>query len=319
MDSEAYAALRAVAADPWLWIGAAALFLGVALGQAARAIIPERKKSARSGRRRSRRIARAVAFLSLAILFATGILIFSTKDALEPGIFPLEALAPYAAAAGLGGVLAGLFPLAGGLPLAALALASVLAFRAGIDGWTLYREAGTVARLLPYEVGPASFRGELEVAGPGAAAGAHPASAAAGSASICVDALEFSGPLGLAARILGPGRGQGWYEGSRRFYRVAALVAPGAAPSFLDPPARQRWVDALLPLPEGAGLEPGGALARSEALGSLATRYRSSGPGRALVALESVYYDLDEDRAPRISARQAPTPGWDAKQARSDQ
>jgi hypothetical protein len=313
MDSETYAALRAAASDPWLWIGASALFLGVALGQAARAILPERMRTARSGRRRSRRVARAVAFLSLAILFATGILVFTPKEALGPGAFPLEALAPYAAALALGGALAGLLPLAGGLPLAAVVLALALAFRAGIDGWTLYIGAGTVARLLPYEVEAASFKGELEVAGPGAAAGAHPASAAAGSASICVDALEFSGPLSLAARILGPSSGRGRYEPSRRFYRVAALVAPGAAPAFLDAPARQRWIEAVLPIAEGAGLEPGGALARSEALGGLAARYRSSGPGRGLAALVPVYFDLDEDRAPRIAARQAPAAGWDGK------
>jgi hypothetical protein len=248
----------------------------------------------------------------VALLFATGLLVVPPKAALDPASLTVESLVPYAAALGAGGALAGFLPIACGLPLAAVAVAGILALRAGLEGWTLYRGAGTVARLLPYEAKASSFRGELEVAGPGASAGTRPASMAAGSASICVDSLELYGPLGLAARVLGPSPSRGSYA-PRRLYRVAALVSPGAAPAFLDPPARLRWIDALLPLAEGAGLEPGGALARAEALAALVVRVRSSGPPRALAALEPVYLDLDEERSPRIAARLAPTPLWNAQ------
>jgi len=313
MDSESYLALRAIASDPYLWIGGGALFLGVAVGQSARAFFPGRRRSGKPGRRKSRRIARAVAFLSLALLFATGLLVVPPKDSLDPAVLTLEALGPYAAALGLGGALIGFLPLACGLPLAAVAAAGLFALRAGLGGWTPYRGAGTVARLLPYEVEASSFRGELEVAGPGAAAGSRPVSTASGSASICVDELELSGPLGLLASMFGPGSSQGRYESTRRLYRVAALVSSGASPVFLEPPARLLWIDAILPLTEGVGLEPGGAMARSEALGALAVRVRSSGPARPLAALEPVYFDLDEVKAPRIAARAKPTEGWNAQ------
>lgn len=313
MDSESYAALRAIAEDPWLWIGGAALFLGIALGQTARALVPDRRGKGRPARKKSRRIARAVAYLSLALLCATALLVFPPKAALDPAALTMEALAPYAAALGAGGILAGLLPLACGLPIAAISVAGILALGAALEGWTPYRGALTVARLLPYEVGPSSFRGELEIAGPGSGSGSRPVTAAAGAASICVDALELSGPLGLLARAFGPGPMTRSYEPARRFYRVAAMVSPGAAAVFMDAPARSKWIDAILPLPEGAGLEPGGALARSETLAALAVRVRSSGPARALVALEPVYFDLDEDEAPRIAARQRPSPGWVAK------
>jgi len=327
MGSETYQALRAIAADPHLWIGASALFLGFAAGQALRAILPPRVRTAKTGRRRSRRIARAVAYLSLALLFAACLLVFSSRDALSPSVLSVDAVAPYAAVLGAAGALAGAFPLAAGLPLAALAAAAAFAARATLADWTLYRSPGTIAKLLPYEAGPSSFRGELEVAGPGAAAGTRLVSMASGSASICVDTLEFTGPLGLFARLLGPEASKGWYSPARRYYRAAALVspnaslgrspgvlaAPNASPLFLEPPARLDWIDALLPLPEGFGLESGGALARAEILGSLAVRYRSSGPATPLVSLQSVYFALDEDREPRISARPAPSQGWNER------
>ena len=55
MGSDTYQALRAIGADPHLWIGASALFLGFALGQVFRALLPPRIRSARSMRTRSRR------------------------------------------------------------------------------------------------------------------------------------------------------------------------------------------------------------------------------------------------------------------------
>ena len=120
MASEAYLAFRAVAADPHLWIGGAALFIGVAAGQALRALLPGRVRNARTSRIRSRRIARAIAYLSLALLLATCLLIFPAKEALDPAVLVVEAVVPYAAILGAAGALAGAFPLAAGLPALAL-------------------------------------------------------------------------------------------------------------------------------------------------------------------------------------------------------
>ncbi len=310
MDSEPAGAFGAVAADPWLWIGAAAFFFGLALGQALRAVLPARNLTAVTARRRSRRIARAVAYLSLSLLFATCILIIPSNDVLDSSVVDMDVLASYAAAIAGAGALAGAFPLACGLPLLAIAAALALAIRAALMDWTLYRGPSTVARLLPYEVGDSSFRGELEVLVPGAAVGTKIVSMDSNSASICVDILEFSGPAALTARILGPEAEQGPYTPLRRFYRVAALVSESAAPVFLDPPAHLGWIETVLPLPEDAGLKPGAAPTRTEAMGSLIVRFRFSGTGNRLSPLQPMYLDFVDDGSLRLETRTRATSLW---------
>jgi hypothetical protein len=310
MDSEPSAELMAFAADPWLWIASAALFFGLALGQALRALPPPRSRTQAAARRRSRRIARAVAYLSISLLCAACILILPSKKTLDSMLVSMDSLVFYTTLVLGAGTLAGLFPLAGGLSLLAIATILGIMIRTALRDWTVYTGPETVARILAYEVGTSAFRGELEVKGPGAAAGTRFVAMNSNSASICVEKLEFSGPLALPARLLGPGSAEGAYAPLRRFYRVAALVSADAPPVLLEPPSDLVWIDRLLPLPDNAGFEPGADPVRAGTFGGLLVRFRSAGPAVRLSALQSQYFSLDEDGPLRLEAGTKPDTKW---------
>ena len=160
--------------EPYLWASATALFVGLAVGQVTRALFLERRRDERSARLKSRRIARAVAFLSLGILTLAALLILADKGALVAGIHPVGSsgmpgpLVFWAGIVAVMGIIAGIWPLAAGLPVLAVTLAGLVLVRLGIEGWQPQRPAtagGTakIAELLPYEVAAASFRGHLEL------------------------------------------------------------------------------------------------------------------------------------------------------------
>jgi hypothetical protein len=293
-------------ADPFLWIGTAAAFAGLAAGQALRAFAPTGLGRSHASRLRSRRIARAIAFLSLGILAAAALFVLADKVGLAdawasgPARLGLLAWSALALAFGIG---AGSRPLLLGLPLAGLGLAALGLVHFGLEGWLPIRsEAGAasdveVARLLPYEVGPASFHGQLEFPRRDSLPVVQEVGLASSSIGLCVESLELRGPLSLAACILlsearPPSTA---YSQTQRLYRVVGLAAPGSLAIGLAFPAPRyiHLLDAVLPLPAGAGLEPAGPAARAAAFFGLAQRSRRTSAAKPLVVLEPVVFGLD--------------------------
>jgi len=272
--------------DPYLWAALAALLAGLALGQALRWLASPRGPG-KAGRRRAGRSARALAFLALALLPATGLLVFPPKAALLEPLLPWSALAAFAL-----GVLAGTWPRAAGAPIASLCLAAFLLLRSGLGGWIAFRGPREVATLLPYELakgGKPSFRGDLELAERDSVPVAQEVSLDSGAAALAVESLEFEGPIGLAAYLAREGRS---------FYRVVALV--GESGSRLDFPPASALLDRLAALDAGAGLSPGGPPDSAEALRGMLSRRRSTSDLARLELLEPARFMLDSAIAPLV-------------------
>jgi hypothetical protein len=294
-------AAGALWADPYLWTWAASLFAGLAAGQALRALLRSRRRADADRRRRSRRFARAIAFLSLGILAAAALFVLADKAGLSEAWAgtPLVLLAWSLLSLGFG-LCAGFRPLALGLPLAALGLAALGLANLGLRGWLPLRGgAGSwveVARFLPYEVGPASFRGQLELPERDSMPIAQEAGLASSSIGIHVESLELKGPLRLAAGIAYPRAraASTAYSRASGFYRVVGLAAPGSLGSlatldFAGPPYA-RLLDALLPL--SGGNEPGGPPARASSPFGLALRTRRTSAASPVAVLEPVVFEL---------------------------
>jgi hypothetical protein len=292
-------------ADPFLWIGTAAVFAGLAAGQALRAFAPAGPGRIHAFRLRSRRIARAIAFLSFGILAVAALFVLADKGGLAgawasgPARLGLLAWSALALAFGIG---AGSRPLLLGLPLAGLGLVALGLVRFGLQGWLPIRsDAGAasdveVARLLPYEVGPASFHGQLELPRRDSLPVVQEVGLASSSIGLCVESLELRGPLRLAACILLPDARSfaTAYSPTQRLYRVVGLVAPGGLASGLAFPAPRyiRLLDAALPLPASVGLEPAGPTARATAFFGLAQRARRTSAEKPLAVLEPLVFGL---------------------------
>ncbi len=290
--------LGSAAANPWLWAGLAAFFLGLALGQLLGALLRQQPGraglAARTGRPRSWKGAsvRALLLASLALLAVTALLVLPAPASLSwSGLLAWSGLA-----LALGG-LAGLLPLPVGLPLIALALASGLALRSGLSGWTAWEGPGPLARLLPIEVANAGRPGSLVRAELELVAGRGPGliELSFDSAGLAVEALEFRGPLSALALLSRLDRPPSDSAEVARFYRVAGLVGPAQS---VELPLPGGWpLSILARLGPQEGLAPG---ARSEkaSLGGLVMRRRAASALRALEPLLSLSFSIDANLVP---------------------
>jgi hypothetical protein len=289
MASEALRPLRvllALTANPYFLAGLASLFAGLSVGQAlgwARS---------RQARKRSRRSAFSVAFLSLALLAIAGIAVFPPKASLGD-----LALLLYALAVASLGALAGALPRTAGILIAAVAFASVPVLRTGLEGWAALRP-GLVARLLPLPgggtVGAASegaigtFIGELESTEQGG--GTRRIAFAGESAVLVIEELELRGPLSVIASFASPAEAEGAGESSSRlFYRLAGAGGPASVELFPGPGG---FLSRLVELPPSEGLSAGAEPARAAALlGFLVMRRATSSPA-PLAGLAPVEFEL---------------------------
>lgn len=321
MASEAGSFAAGIWAEPYLWASLAAIFLGLAIGQGCAALffgLPERNPN-RGGlarataflvqsRRRGRRAARAICFLSLGILSLAAFLVLAQgAEFVKAGLFvgKASALTIWALALLVLAALAGLRPLAAGLPLALIFIALCVLFRLGLEGWAPLRltsgQALRIATFLPYELGGASTRGHLELLVRDSGPLVQDLTLDSSSLALSVESLALSGPAGFLAELveaLSPGRG----GLGGRFFRVVGISGPGG--KSLGFPSRSPLpvFETLLPLPEGAGLEPSGRADAPGALLGFAQRSRASSEARSLVALEPLAFSLDEAGLPSAIA-----------------
>jgi hypothetical protein len=310
MVSESSALLASgIFADPYLWAAAGAAFVGLAAGQALRGFVSVREGSLRHRRRRPLRVARAIALLSLGILCLAALLVLADRASLAEGL-ARGLIVPWAALTGLMAFVAGFMPIAVGLPIAGLCLA-ILGFASlSLEGWLPYRSSSgspvEAARILPYEVGPASFRGQIEMTERDSVPIVQEMSVAAPSVGLCVEGLSLDGPLGFIADLVHPRRpiiGAAAARGvptvskpaKLRLYRIVGLVSPGGASWFFPNPPHLDFLEALLPLPADSGLAPAAPLAERSVLFGLATRTRAASPAVSLLALEPVVFGLRDD------------------------
>jgi hypothetical protein len=306
------AAAAGLWAEPYLWASIFALFLGLAGGFAARAFLPPRRGRPRAGTkrraslqasalslrgRRSGRIAASIAWLSLAILALAAFLVLPGRPRIEALLKGGEAGAFYCwlSALALVALLGGFRPLLLGLPLAALLGAAFSLLGLGLSGWLPLRSSSPVeiARLLAYEIGPASIKGQLEMAERDSAPIVQDVRLASATCALQAESLSLDGPLGflaeLSLKLRGSRNGDGTREsGADMFrltlYRVLALAAPGAADLTMASPAHEALVDALVPPLQG-GEEASGAF-------GLAARRRSTSPAVAPRLLEPLVFGL---------------------------
>jgi hypothetical protein len=288
-------------ADPYLWASAAALFIGLAFGQATRAALPGLLRRARAARSRSGRISRAIAFLSLGILGVAALLVFADKSALSAALGQGGILLPWAGVVAAAALLAGRRPLAAGLPLALLVLAALGLLRLGLEGWLPLRPAAAgapvrLAVLLPYEVGPSSFRGHLELQARDSVPVAQELGLASSAAALSVESLELSGPLNLAAGMAGRMASPN-FEPRASFYRIVGIAGSGGAYLGFAAPAHVRMIDLFLPLAADSGIQPGGEAVAKAAFFGQARRSRQTSPSAPLAALEPLSFSIDEKGA----------------------
>ncbi len=305
-DSVALSSTFGLWQEPYLWASAIALFVGLAVGQAARALFLERRRDERSARLKSRRIARAVAFLSLGILALAALLILADKGALVAGISRVGTsgmpgpLVFWAGIVACLGILAGIWPLAAGLPVLAVTLAGLVLVRLSLEGWRPLRPAtagGTakIAELLPYEVAAASFRGHLELLERDSAPVTQELGLASNSVALSIENLKLTGPLAFLARlVLPPSMGNRDVSASRYYHLIGIAAAGGRNQAFAMPP-HIRILNALLPLPTGGGQEPGSAAVSRGGILGMAIRLRQTSAATSLVALQPVSFSLSEE------------------------
>jgi len=298
--------------DPYAWATAAGIFSGLAAGQSIRCFFPSPASLARTGRAGSRRVARVLIFLSFGILALAGLLVLSDKAALAQSmgnaalgagdgggiVAGRGALLPWAALVAVAALVSGLLPLAAGLPAAAVCLAVLCFLRLALAGWLPLRPAPTdsdhkIAYFLPYEVGPSLSRGHLEMPGRDSIPVVRELSLRSDAMALSAESLDLAGPLGFLASLAASPEVEG--PGTRRFYRVVGVSAPGGFSEAFPAPDFAILLDEFLPLPSGDGLAPGGAsVSRSIALG-LARRSRATSAAAGLVALEPVVFALLSD------------------------
>ena len=251
----------AAAASPFLWAGLAALFLGLALGEAY-----HWQRRARRGEEKAAARLSALAAFCLAVALAAGACVLILPEKASLG----DPLLPYWAGLALAcGLAAGLAPRAAGLPLLGLVLAAALLLVESLAGWLPLAGPTPVARLLPFSVGPDGFSGELEVLERDTVPTVQRLELKAASAALVVERLELAGP---AALVAGPA-----------FYRVVGLSG-GPGGDSVSFPARRSLLERVLPLPEGP---------EAEARGLLVRRSREASAALPLAALEPVLYSLE--------------------------
>ncbi len=295
--------------DPYAWATAAALFSGLAAGQAIRCLFPSRASLARTRRAGSRRVARVLILLSLGILALAGLLVLSDKAALAQSmgnaalgagdgggvVAGRGALLPWAAFVAVAALASGLLPLAAGLPAAAVCLAVLCFLRLALAGWLPLSPAPTdrdhkIAYFLPYEVGPSLSRGHFEMPGRDSIPVVRELSLRSDAMALSAESLDLAGPLAFLASLAASPEAEG--PGTLRLYRVVGVSAPGGFSEAFPAPDYAILLDEFLSLPSGAGLAPGAApVSRSTAFG-LARRSRATSAAAGLIALEPVIFGL---------------------------
>jgi hypothetical protein len=304
MDSSVAAGIGQVGGawtDPYLWAALAALFVGLAAGQVLRAFLRSRRRGDVDRRRRAARFARAIAYLSLGILALAALFVLADKSGLSEALIAgRSVLIASCAMFFVLGLCAGLAPLLLGLPIACLAFAALGFLRFALAGWLPIRsDSGSsllIARLLPYEVGPSSFKGQLELLERDSLPVVQDLGFASSSVGIRVECIELKEPLRIAACIASPKvrAASKAYAGTLRLYRIDGLVAQGDASPGLDfkRPLHFRLLDAVLPLPSGEGLAPAFSPARAQALFGLAERTRRTSLFGSLALLQPLSFEL---------------------------
>ena len=290
--------------EPYLWASATTLLIGLAVGQVARALFLDRRRDARSARRKGRRIARAVAFLSFGILALAALLILADKGALVAGIsrggaswIPGSLVLWAGIIAGLG-IIAGMWPIKAGLPVLAVTLAGLVLLHLGIEGWLPLRPTAggpaKIAELRPYEVAASSFRGHLELLERDSVPVTQELGLASNSVAISIESLKLKGPLAFLARLVLPSIGNRDVSASR-YYHLIGIAAPGGLAQTFTVPVYIRFFDTLLPLSDGAGREPGSTAVSRDGIFGLAQRMRQTSGATSLVALQPISFGLSEE------------------------
>jgi hypothetical protein len=305
MDSSSALGIGPVAglwADPYLWGGAAALFVGLAAGQVLRALRRSRRRADSDHRIRAARFSRAIALFSLGILALAALFVLADKAGLSgmmgAGSAPL--FIAFCAAAFLAGAAAGGSPLFLGLPIAGLVAAFLCLVGLALEGWAPLRaDSGPkveLARLLPYEVGPSSFRGQIELTERDSAPVAQDVGLPSASVGVRVECLELREPLRLAACLASPRAraASAAYAPTLRLYRLVGLALPddSSPGAVFGAPAHASLLELALPLPPDGGFAPGSSPARVVAAFGLAVRVRLTSACAPLVALQSLSFDL---------------------------
>jgi hypothetical protein len=292
--------LLAAAANPWLWSGLAAFFLGMALGQMAFAALGRIRKGRRSPKAAT---IRAPIFASIGLAAGAALLILPPSGALlAPG------LSVWSPAVFVLGCLAGFLPRAVGIPVLVIAVGAVLLARSGLSDWSSYGGRASLARLLPFEIareasGAVHVRSQLDLdLGPGAGSpGQTVIDLPFDSAALCVEGLELRGPLAALAVISRADRPPADAGSIARFFRVAGISGP--APAALAFPmgggALSRALAGLARLAPGSGFEAG-ERAESSAFGGLVVHSRATSPLQALEPLRSLSFSLDPSLVPGI-------------------
>lgn len=300
----------ALGADPFLWALLAALSGGLAAGQALRAFLPLGGEQEPLLRKRPARLSRSIALFAVALLAVSALLIFADKTSLASE-FTTAALIPWPCVAAALGFLAGLRPLALGLPILGLSLLALGFLALCLQGWLPFRaavsESFEVAHLLPYSADPAGFRGQLELPERDSVPVAQDLALSTNAVCLRVECLAFSGPLRLAASIVAPGGSSlgealpsadpfalgesaiAAFSPVLRLYRVVGIASPdGRASLSFARPQHAAFLDAVL------GLGVDAARPTSTFFGLAVRSARSSAPAH-LLALEPVTFFLTAD------------------------
>jgi len=220
--------------DPWPWMLCSALFLGSGVGFLSRALW---KKPGHGGARAGARSTVGMALLALAVLAATGLLVFPAKAALADRLLPISGIV-----AGCLGLGVGLLPRAFGLPLAVVSGTFAGFVALGVDGWLPAEEPVRIAMLTPFIVSKSGWQGELDVEKRDTLPIVQRLDLPGQNAGIVVERLELDGPLA--------------FVGGVERYRIAGIATRGKegsvsiAESFAP---RSRLLDFILPLGDGLG------------------------------------------------------------------
>jgi hypothetical protein len=251
----------------YLWAGFAALFAGLALGEAIRWLRGTQvwsdtaKRVLPKARRRSSSLAPTLAFifLSLAVLALTALLVFCPRDFWRTDYF-----GPWCAFGFLFGLALCLAPRYAGLPALALLLAAELLLLDGLRGWIPLEGNNTIAYYLPLTVTGARCSGELGVYERDGVPTAQRLELAAHEVSLVVDRVELKGPALLMA-----------YPG---YYRIVGMVGKDGE-TVASFQARKSILDFLEPLK-----------ADGSPRGSLVRRWREKSPPAPLLPLSRLEF-----------------------------
>ncbi len=268
--------LASLAGNPWLWSALAAFFFGLASALAIRWLASLLKHDGRS----ARLSALAILALALSVLAAAAFLVFSGISSLPLGPGRTFILVYWLVAMALFGAMFGAFPRVGGLVFLCASLLAAFFFSDALSGWLPLRGPGRIARLLPFSVSAASFRGEFTIQERDTVPTLQRVELPVSAAALVVERAELAGP----ATILG----------GPSLYRIIGIAGPDGrlVTSFAG---HRSLLDWLSPLSE-AKPERGGLIRRSRAWSAAAP----------LADLEPVVYSFDAPAAAKPGLAEMP-------------